>query len=261
MTSFGEYHTAATALWYSIANFEARSEYSYKQKQFIIYMPTAVHSAFARDYESEIREMLKKLASTADNGVIAKLAENIRIKGDGRIQPPDIKIGESFPDGSFQLRGCAYPGLVIEVAWSQEQSDSVKKAERYFRNFQGEVRTVVLFNLNDIYRKQEAAKQKWFRDKKKDQKKKENSSSSSRPLTFLAPAAAATSATFSVWRAHGTAIGEDSVRDQVKLSKFHRVIFDSTKHRIDLSMREPAAQSERQSCAFFARFCLRGRIA
>ena len=101
-------------------------------------MPTAVHDAFARDCEFEIREMLKKLASTTDNSIIAKLAGNIRVKGGGRIQPPDLNIRKSLPDGSFQLRGCAYPGLVIEVAWSQENSDSIKKAERYFRDFRGE---------------------------------------------------------------------------------------------------------------------------
>ena len=100
------------------------------------------------------------------------------------------------PDKSFQHRQCEFPGLVIEVAWSQRKLDLPWLADSYIQRSKGEIRTVVGVNLNDIYRvkRRKGAK----------------------------TASAEAPATFSVWRAEldnsngQTRVSvKNSVRDQV----------------------------------------------
>jgi hypothetical protein len=51
------------------------------------------------------------------------------------------------PDKSSKYKDCKYPRLVIKVAWSQEQKDLPKLAERYFQASEGGIHTVVGINL------------------------------------------------------------------------------------------------------------------
>jgi hypothetical protein len=57
------------------------------------------------------------------------------------------------PDLSYKFlqEGCKFPGLVIEVAWSQRKLDLERLAKRYIEGSNGDIRTVVGVNLNDIY--------------------------------------------------------------------------------------------------------------
>ena len=122
-------------------------------------MPTGFHSRFARPSEYGIRDMLHAIASGEDSDVLARIAGNIEISGDAGVRPPDLDIEGESPDGSFQLEGCDYPGLVIEVAWAHgNTSELEQKARRYFDITQGEVRTVICFDFSDIFKKQQAAK-------------------------------------------------------------------------------------------------------
>lgn len=179
-------------------------------------MPSGVHSAFVSDVEYKIRNFLEEHASLTNESIIAKIARDMKAMGDGEISPPEPKYGGKGPDASFQLRGCDYPGLIIEVAWSQDKSELEEKAKYYLESTEGEVRTVICFNLHNIFNEQKAAEKQWARDKER-RKNKSDLSSFSGPLTFLAPAAAATCASFSVWRAEEGTIGKDSVHDQVAL--------------------------------------------
>ena len=184
-------------------------------------MPTGFHDRIARECEYGIRDMLREIAS-GENSDIAKIAENVKTSGGADVRPPDLDIQRKNPDGSFQLKGCDYPGLLIEVAWAHEnRSELEQKARDYFDVTQGEVRTVVCFDFSDIFKKQQAVRKKWVAEEGK-RKKKEGSSFAPRPLAFLDPAAAATPATFSIWRARQTAVGEDSVHDQVALRSVYQ---------------------------------------
>jgi hypothetical protein len=57
------------------------------------------------------------------------------------------------------------PELVIELGWTQEKGDVEKKARQYFEDFNNQIRTVIRINLNDMYKEQEDARQKWLSNK------------------------------------------------------------------------------------------------
>ena len=187
------------------------------RNQFTIYMTSALHSPFAQDLEDRIKGWLRGLADSANDSVVAKIARDIRSKGDQKVASSDIMDAGKRPDGSFQLRGCAFPSLIIEIGWAQKKSHVLEKAHHYFEVSQGDIRTVIHINLNDIYRKQRAAEEKWARLKEKSEKANQGSPP---PIMFLDPTADATCASFSIWRAEGTIVGQDSVHDQVPFSSF-----------------------------------------
>ena len=178
-------------------------------------MSTALHSPFVQDLEDHIKGWLRGLADSANDSVVAKIARDIRSKGDQKVASSDVTDAGKNPDGSFQLRGCAFPSLMIEVGWAQKKSDVLEKRDYYFEISQGDIRTIVHIDLNDIYKKQKAAEEKWARLKEKSEKAKQDSPP---PLVFLDPTTDATHASFSIWRAEGTIIGQDNVHDQVLFS-------------------------------------------
>lgn len=184
-------------------------------------MTTKLHDTFAIKFNDTVRRFLDEHSSSADNSVVSKIAGSIEGTGSGSICPPELEFNKKAGDMSFQLQGSSYPGLVMEVAWSDKMSRVKEKARYYFDSTHGEVRTVVGFNLYDIYKKQEAVGTKWAREKEK--RKRENLPPSSEPLAFLDPAAAATCASFSVWRAKHdlrsgkTTVARTSVQNQVSL--------------------------------------------
>lgn len=182
-------------------------------------MPCTLHETFAIKVNNEIQRFLDTHTSSRNDSTIAKIAGSIDGTGSQTICPPELEYNGKGPDMSFHLDGCAYPGLVVEVAWAQDKSEMKEKAKYYFESTHGEVRTVVGFNLNDIYKKQQAAEKRWATNTK--MREKRQLASAPEPLTFLAPAAAPASADFSVWRAkHNsltgeTIIGRDSIQEQV----------------------------------------------
>jgi hypothetical protein len=124
----------------------------------------------------------------AAEGIVPAGASTMSFPVDTRY--PDKKA----PDKSFQHEQCEYPGLVIEVVWSQRKLDLPKLACDYIQRSKGEIRTVIGVNLNDIYR-----------EKQRKGAKIED-----------------VSATFSVWRAgldnssgETNVTVEESVRNQV----------------------------------------------
>ena len=170
----------------------------------------------------EIERFLDEHKSSSCDNVIMKIARGMDGTGAQNFSPPELEYTGKAPDLSYQHDDCSYPGLVVEVLWSRDKPNVEKKVKYYFESTHGEVRTVVGFNLNDVYNTQQAAEQRWNNDKKK--RKKGKLPSSPEPLTFLAPAAAAQCVDFSVWRAKQdlhtgkTIIAGDSVLKQVSLS-------------------------------------------
>ncbi|KAF2181250.1 hypothetical protein K469DRAFT_692127 [Zopfia rhizophila CBS 207.26] len=141
-------------------------------------MPSFIHGTLSEEIGGDIifwlRGILNRVCS--NEGTIAAV-KGIVLTGTSTIDFP-IAPGlpdKKGPDKSFKHRQCKFPGLVMEVAWSQRKLDLPWLADHYIQRSKGEIRTVIGFNLNDI----DSAK------RKKGAK------------TSLAKAPA----TFSVWRA------------------------------------------------------------
>jgi hypothetical protein len=163
-------------------------------------MPSFLHDTLAEEIGLDIGFWLRGIqnrVNCSDERTVAAV-KGIVPAGTSTIDFP-VATGspdKKGPDKSFQHRQCEFPGLVIEVAWSQRKLDLPWLADRYIQRSEGEIRTVIGMNLNDVYR---AKRRKGAKTASAD-----------------APA------TFSVWRAEldnsnsQTRVSvKNSVRDQV----------------------------------------------
>jgi hypothetical protein len=57
------------------------------------------------------------------------------------------RVMRKEPDGQFQHRAAAYPGLVIEVAYSEKYKMTEKYARHYIRFSKGDIKAVVAASL------------------------------------------------------------------------------------------------------------------
>ena len=89
-----------------------------------------------------------------------KITKDIRLKGDQKITLFNIINTGKHLDGLFQFYSCAFPTLIIEIGWAQKKLHIIEKMYYYFKISQGDIRTVIYINLNNIYRKQRAVEKK-----------------------------------------------------------------------------------------------------
>ncbi len=121
-------------------------------------MPSVCHEGVATrivtcitDWLADIRNDRLKDGDTPYSNITRETATNTEATGSGQVDF-DYRKSSCQPDASFRYGGLRFPGLVIEVAWSQPFADLRRKAERYIKFSQGGVRTVVGISLNDIYK-------------------------------------------------------------------------------------------------------------
>ena len=157
ITNFGEpsfsRKNTSNSPWLTI-----RYDYTHATRKFVIRMSSFVHDTMAAEIGGELLSDIKQIKRWTDpskKGVVA-IAERLIATGSSKITIPlrNRRNDKKAPDASFQHRDCQFPGLVIEVAWSQRRLDLPDLANRYILGSNGEIRTVIGVNLNDIYKAQ-----------------------------------------------------------------------------------------------------------
>lgn len=119
-------------------------------------MPSELHEHMAEQINRAITTRLDKFIErsvTMTSKQTPQLAGDILTRGSadmkflvpGRVRK---KYNKNSPDKSYRHRACPeYPGLVIEVAWSQRPLELHKLAKRYIQRSNGRIRTVVGINI------------------------------------------------------------------------------------------------------------------
>jgi hypothetical protein len=109
-------------------------------------MPTGVHELFIDGVEDAIRSQLKAIRSGSGNA--ARFAQKVRPARSTGIEfpvenaPPGRK-SKYEPDASFWHDDAQYPGVIIEVAYSQEKKRLSRLAEDYLLDSDANIRIVV----------------------------------------------------------------------------------------------------------------------
>lgn len=106
-------------------------------------MPTAVHELFIEGVEDEIRSQLKAIRNGSDRK--ARFAQNVRPARSTEIQFASNTSSKSKyePDASFWHDDAQYPGVIIEVAYSQKKTQLGRLAENYILDSDANIRVVV----------------------------------------------------------------------------------------------------------------------
>ncbi|KAI0108716.1 hypothetical protein GGR51DRAFT_514736 [Nemania sp. FL0031] len=127
-------------------------------KQFVIHMPSTFHEAMA----GQLSDIIVKWLGNIESGTLCnseslkeetmRIAGGIRSTLATRVKCDEPRDDQLEPDLSFTNEDCTAADLVVEVAWSQSNLKLPHRATRYIEGKQGEIRTVIGLNMNDIYR-------------------------------------------------------------------------------------------------------------
>ncbi|KAJ8131301.1 hypothetical protein O1611_g2326 [Lasiodiplodia mahajangana] len=135
-------------------NEELRYEYTPSREEFLIRMPSFLHDGLAEEVGMDIGAWLRNIqnGTICSNQKTIEIAECIGGSGTANMTLPatTTQTGRKGPDKAYQHSECDYPGLVIEVAWSQRELDLPQLAEDYIIGSKGEIKTVVGINIYDI---------------------------------------------------------------------------------------------------------------
>lgn len=123
-----------------------RSDYFPSANLFVLRMPSLLHETIC---SSIVEEILRQLRSRASE--VCPPAEFIRrIKhcGSASIKFNDPEFGSHDPDASFKHLDAQYPGVVIEVSYSQKRSDLARLADDYILGSNGSIRLVIGIDID-----------------------------------------------------------------------------------------------------------------
>lgn len=105
-------------------------------------MPTALHEIFIANIVGEIQNQLKSIQSPA-----ASFAEKVSSYGSASLKFRDEEYGKHDPDAQFQYSEAPYPGVVIEVSYSQKRKNLPRLADDYILGSDGDIRAVVAIDI------------------------------------------------------------------------------------------------------------------
>ena len=123
-----------------------RYDYDAIRHHLIVRMPTAVHELFIARVEDAIHSQLKRIREESSNA--AKFAKKVHPARSTEIYfpvddgPPGVK-SKHEPDTSFWHDDAQYPGVIIEVAYSQKRKRLARLAEDYLLDSDASVQVVV----------------------------------------------------------------------------------------------------------------------
>lgn len=110
-------------------------------------MPTEIHECFIDKVEDGIRSQLKTIQN--GSGKKAEFAQKVH-----PARSTYIRLGASMsskskyePDASFRHKHAQYPGVIVEVAYSQKKPCLDRLAENYILDSDASIRAVVCVHI------------------------------------------------------------------------------------------------------------------
>ncbi|KAL7790867.1 hypothetical protein V8C37DRAFT_383475 [Trichoderma ceciliae] len=125
-----------------------RHDYDLKRGRLTIRMPSIVHDVFVAEVANAIYEQLKSIQKREDEereDEVGELSSKIMSGLSATIYIDEI---QRDPDAQFQHAETTYPGVVVEVSYSQNGKMLQKLAQDYILNSDGEIRAVIGIDIN-----------------------------------------------------------------------------------------------------------------
>ena len=150
----------------ALANQSVTNRYDYfsRSERFVLRMPTTTHEFFCSSVVFEIQRQLGIIAT--GTGEAAEFAKNVSHQGSPRLQFPADEVrdeGEASsgdgeetasskydahePDAAFSHLDAQWPGIIIEVSFSQKEKELKDLAEDYILGSDGNIRVVIGLNI------------------------------------------------------------------------------------------------------------------
>ncbi|CAE7205668.1 FabG [Pyrenophora teres f. teres] len=123
-----------------------RYDYDLERHLFVVRMPTPVHGLFIGGVEDAILSRLKSIREGSGN--TATFAQKVQPLRSTQIcfpteSNPSTEISWHEPDASYAHEDAKYPGVIIEVSYSQKRKRLDRLAEDYLLDSNASVQAVV----------------------------------------------------------------------------------------------------------------------
>ncbi|KAJ5551683.1 hypothetical protein N7535_000373 [Penicillium sp. DV-2018c] len=128
-----------------------RLDYDHRQSRLTIRMPSPLHDLFCDKVVSKIVNQLTELQKSDE--ALGDFARKIIHRSTSRIRlPNDTNNGgrtysERCPDASFIHEDAKYPGVIIEVCYSQKVRAAADLADDYILDTNANVNAVIALNI------------------------------------------------------------------------------------------------------------------
>lgn len=120
-----------------------RYDYFASAKRFVFRMPSRIHESLISETVNELIQQLKFIAS--GKGRSAEFAQGIKSYNSTTLEFEGY--GKHDPDGQFQHSLAQYPGIVIEVSFTQKRKDLGRLADDYILGSDGDICVMVGINI------------------------------------------------------------------------------------------------------------------
>jgi hypothetical protein len=104
-------------------------------------MPSPLHESLLSYITQELLFQLRAIAHS--DSPSAKFAEDIENSASAEIVSKDAKYGPHQPDASFQHFDAQYPGVILELSYSQKKKDLSRLADAYILGSDADIRAVI----------------------------------------------------------------------------------------------------------------------
>jgi hypothetical protein len=129
----------------TILTFIPRYDYFPSTSRFILRMPTPIHESVIKSVIEELQHQLRSIS--LGDGQSAEFSKEVESDGSVTIDFEEPQFGSHDPDGQFRHSEANYPGVVLEVAYSQKAKDLPYLADEYILGSDGDIRAVIGINL------------------------------------------------------------------------------------------------------------------
>jgi hypothetical protein len=113
---------------------------------FVIRMPSVLHEEFKSSIVDDIVQQLRSVAK--GNGRASEFARCIKHGGSATITFSDPGYGRHEPDALFRHREAQFPGVIIEISYTQKRRDLARVAQDYILGSGGNIRAVVGIDID-----------------------------------------------------------------------------------------------------------------
>ena len=100
-----------------------------------------LHEDFKSSIVDDIVQQLRSIAK--GNGRASEFARRIKHGGSATISFSDSEYGRHEPDALFRHREAQFPGVIIEISYTQKRRDLARIAQDYILGSSGNIRKVV----------------------------------------------------------------------------------------------------------------------
>jgi hypothetical protein len=118
-----------------------RYDYFSSIRQLVFRMPSPIHKKLLAGVVIEITHQLSTI--TSRQGPSADFARDIEYWASTTIEFNDPDYSRHDPDASFGHLKARYPGIILEVSYTQKRKDLLRLADDYILGSTGNIRVVI----------------------------------------------------------------------------------------------------------------------